>query len=83
VITLLEVQLIEAHSYVELTYHKLASMPQAIKKLEEVTRQELNDYLDGIVYAKDWIVVCSVRFVSSLDQAQEIPIQHFTSPKDP
>jgi Delta24-sterol reductase len=80
VITVLEIQLIEAKPCVELTYHKLASMPQAIEKMKEETQRESNDYLDGIIYAKDWIVVCSGRLVG---QAKKIPVQRFTRPQDP
>ncbi|OBT86310.1 hypothetical protein VE02_07434 [Pseudogymnoascus sp. 03VT05] len=81
VITLLEIQLIEAKSHVELKYHKLSSMPQAVEKLQEESRRESNDYLDGIAFAKDWIVVCSGRLVES--HGQDAPVQRFTRRRDP
>jgi delta24-sterol reductase len=81
VITLLEIQLIESKTYVELTYHKMSNMPEAIKKMGEITKDVSNDYLDGIVFSKDWIVVCSGRLTSGGDR--EIPVQRFTRAKDP
>src|SRR5439155_18972857 len=49
VTTLLELQLIEAKTYVELTYHPVSSVPEAIQKIEEATKDTSNDYLDGIL----------------------------------
>lgn len=37
IITLLEIQLVKAPTYVQLTYHTLGSMDLAVKKIEEVT----------------------------------------------
>ncbi|KFY16697.1 hypothetical protein V492_01154 [Pseudogymnoascus sp. VKM F-4246] len=81
VITLLEIELVEAKPYVELTYHKLGSMPEAVEKLQEESRRESNDYIDGIVFAKDWIVACSGRLVE--DHGQQAPAQRFTRRSDP
>ncbi|KFY25541.1 hypothetical protein V491_01701 [Pseudogymnoascus sp. VKM F-3775] len=81
VITLLEIQLVEAKSHVELKYHRITSIPHAIEKLQKESQRESNDYLDGIVFTKDWIVVCSGRLVES--HGQEVPSQRFTRRRDP
>jgi Delta24-sterol reductase len=81
VITLLEVQLIEAKSYVELTYHSTRTMSQAMKKIEGATADISNDYLDGIVFAKDWIVICSGRLTNNVPDGATV--QQFTRAKDP
>ena len=81
VITLLEVQLIEAKSYVELTYHATSSMAQAMQKFEQATEDQSTDYLDGIVLAKDQIVICSGRLTNDTDGAAST--QRFTRASDP
>ena len=80
VITLLEIQLIEAKTYVELTYYSLPNMPSAMKKIEEETRDESTDYLDGIVLSKDRIIVCSGRLTNIQHGAR---VQKFTRASDP
>jgi Delta24-sterol reductase len=81
VITLLEIQLIEAKPYVELTYHTTKNMSQALKKIDEVTGDASIDYLDGIVLAKDWIILCSGRLTNSVPDG--VKVQQFTRAKDP
>lgn len=81
VITLLEIQLIEAKQFVQLTYHAVTNMSLAIKKMEEATADPSNDYLDGIVLAKDSIIVCSGRLMNSV--ATGVKVQKFTRAKDP
>ncbi|KAI9876514.1 MAG: hypothetical protein M1830_006340 [Pleopsidium flavum] len=39
--------LIEAKNYVELTYHPITSVPEAIQKIEQATKDPSNDYVDG------------------------------------
>lgn len=81
VITLLEIQLIDAKKYVSLTYHTTSSMAQALKRIEEATADSSNDYLDGIVFSKDKIVVCSGRLTNEAHDGARI--QQFTRAKDP
>jgi Delta24-sterol reductase len=81
VITLLEIRLIESKKYVSLKYHATSSMAQAVKKIEEATEDALNDYLDGIVIAKDSIIVCSGRLTDDVDDGAKI--QQFSRSKDP
>lgn len=76
VITLLEIQLIEAKKFVQLTYHAVPNMSLAMKKMEEAIADPSNDYLDGIVLAKDSIVVCSGRFTNNAPTGAKV--QKFT-----
>ena len=81
VVTLLEVQLMEAKKYVQLKYHLTSSIQEAIRKIEEATDDTSNDYLDGIIFAKDQIVICSGRLTNSLPEGASI--QRFTRAQDP
>lgn len=81
VITLLSIQLIEAKNFVELTYHAVPSMSLAIKKMDEATADPSIDYLDGIVFAKDSIVVCSGRLTTNVPAG--VKVSRFTRAKDP
>jgi Delta24-sterol reductase len=81
VVTLLEVQLMEAKKYVQLTYHLASSIQEAIQKIEEATDDISNDYLDGIIFAKDQIVICSGRLTNSLPEGASI--NRFTRAQDP
>ena len=81
VVTLLEIQLIEAKPYVELTYRPYRNITEALPQLEKATADATNDYLDGIVLAKDQIVICSGRLTDSVGAG--VKIQQFTRPSDP
>jgi len=81
VTTLLEVQLVDAKELVELTYHPVSSVPEAIRKFEEATIDPSIHYLDSIFFARNWGVVCTGRLTDS-SQAVGI-VQRFTRPKDP
>lgn len=43
VTTLLEIQLIDAKSYVELSYHPVSSMSEAVDKMKEATNDTSTD----------------------------------------
>jgi FAD/FMN-containing dehydrogenase len=81
VVTLLEVRLREATKYVELSYYAASNMPDAMKIFEAQTANPTVDYLDGIVFARDSIVICSGRLTSSLPA--EAHVQQFTRRSDP
>jgi len=81
VTTLLEVQLIEAKTYVALTYHPVSSISEAQKVIEEATQDLSNNYLDGIMYAQDRGVICVGRLTNDVDEG--VKIQRFTRPADP
>ena len=81
VTTLLEIQLIEARTYVALTYHPVASMSEAQKVFAEATSDTSSDYLDGIMFAKDRGVICVGRLTNDVDEG--VKVQKFTRPRDP
>lgn len=80
VTTLLEVQLIDAKAYVELTYHPVSSISEAVEKMEDATDDSSIDYLDGIMYSRDSGVVCSGRLTN--DVKEGVKIQRFTRSTD-
>ncbi|KAG4437076.1 hypothetical protein IFR05_007451 [Cadophora sp. M221] len=81
VTTLLEVQLIEAKTYVALTYHPVSSVSEAQKEIEKATGDTSNDYLDGIMYSKDNGVICVGRLINDIPAGAKV--QGFTRPTDP
>ncbi|MCJ1235495.1 hypothetical protein MMC14_003464 [Varicellaria rhodocarpa] len=81
VITLLEIQLVQAKTYVELTYHPIHSVQEALRKIEQVTEDESTDFLDGILFAQDKGVICSGRLTNQASPAYKI--RCFTRATDP
>ena len=81
VTTLLEMQLVEAKTYVALTYHPVSSISEAQKTIEEATNDVSCDYLDGIMFAQDRGVICVGRLTNGIGEG--VKIQRFTRPKDP
>ena len=80
VVTLVEVQCREAKPYVELRYLAAPSMDAAMDLFRAETADPSTEYLDGIVFARDHVVVCAGRLV---DTASGGTIQRFTRPHDP
>ncbi|ORY04679.1 24-dehydrocholesterol reductase-like protein precursor [Clohesyomyces aquaticus] len=80
VITLLEMQLIEAKQYVELTYISVSSVQESIDVLQEAENDPSVDYIDGILYAMDRGVIMIGRLTNT-----SIPgkIQTFDKATDP
>jgi hypothetical protein len=81
VTTLLELRLIKAKTYVELTYYPVSSIHEAVQKIEEATKNPANDYLDGILFARDRGVICAGRLTNVLPPGSHI--QRFKRAKDP
>lgn len=81
VTTLLEIQLIEARTYVELTYLPVSSITEAQEKIDEATEDESVEYLDGIMYAQDRGVICAGRLTNTVGKG--VKVQGFTKPTDP
>lgn len=71
VVTLLGIKLIPAGEYVRLEYHLATSFDAAVSTVAAQTEREENDFVDGIVYAKDRSVICAGRMVSSLPAGQK------------
>lgn len=53
IVTLLELQLIPAKPYVELTYWPVGSVSDAVVKLQEAENDLAVDFLDGILFAQN------------------------------
>jgi FAD/FMN-containing dehydrogenase len=81
VITLLEVQLIEAKPFVELTYVSFDNIPKALRQLQEATSDTSIDYIDGIIYAQDRIVLMYGRLVA--EKPATFHSQTFQGARDP
>ncbi|EPS41388.1 hypothetical protein H072_4721 [Dactylellina haptotyla CBS 200.50] len=81
VVTLLELQLIPAKPYVEVTYHPIDNAGEIINKVEELTNDLTNDYLDGIMFSKSIGVLISGKLVDTPKIGTKV--QGFTAPTDP
>lgn len=80
-VTLLEVRLIESKSYVELTYHPVASASEAQDKMEAAMDDPSVDYVDGIMFALDRGAVINGRLID--DPSGHLNIQQFQRAVDP
>lgn len=81
VTTLLEIQLIEAKTYVELDYHPVSSIAEAQTVIAKATEETSNDYLDGIMFSRDFGVICVGRLTNEVSPGNKV--QRFTRPTDP
>lgn len=81
VTTLLEIQLIEAKTYVELTYFPVSSIAEAQKRIDEDTKDSSVEYLDGIMYSQNRGVICAGRLTNTTSSGAKI--QSFTKATDP
>lgn len=66
IVTLLEVQLEKAQQYVQLTYHQVSSMADANTMLQAGMTDQGNDFIDGIIYAPDSIMIFTGRTTDTL-----------------
>lgn len=71
VVTLLEIQLVDAKKFVELTYTVSPSASDAVKRLQEECAKEDVDFVDGIVYGMDATVVMAGKLVDSVPSKQK------------
>jgi len=81
VVTLLEVQLIESKPFVELTYIPFKNIPEALQHLQEAPSDISIDYMDGIIYAPDRIVLMYGRLVAQ--KPSRARSQTFQRARDP
>ncbi|KAF2702742.1 FAD-binding domain-containing protein [Pleomassaria siparia CBS 279.74] len=81
VLTMVELRLVDMKKYVEVTYHPTNSIEGAMAKLEEETSREENDYVDGVLFAKNSGVVVSGRLVDASTQTTTT-IRRFCRPWD-
>ncbi|KAI9790321.1 MAG: hypothetical protein M1833_001958 [Piccolia ochrophora] len=81
VTTLLELQLVEAKSYVELTYHFTSDVSETIQKLDEATKEPSNVYVDGILFALNEGVVMTGHLTDVV--RDDVRSQRFVRARDP
>jgi Delta24-sterol reductase len=81
VTTLLEVQLIKASAFVELTYLPVSSAPEAVQKIQDATKDTSIDYIDGILFSRESGVICTGRLQDKVQTGTNI--QRFSRAKDP
>ena len=81
IITLLQVQLMEAKKYVKVTYQPTRSISEAVEKIKQKALDPTLDYLDGILFSKEHGVIITGCLTDDLpDTAQ---VQRFSKAKDP
>lgn len=66
IVTLVKLELMEAKPFVELTYHIVRGIDDAIAATRNACADSLNDYVDGIAFSKSRGVVMTAHFVDSL-----------------
>ena len=77
--TLLKIDLIEAKKYVELAYHPVSSMTEAVQRFEDLTEDPFTEYIDGIMFSLTKGVICSGRMTN----VAKSRLQRYTRAKDP
>jgi hypothetical protein len=80
VATLFELRLINFRPYVELTYHPVASVKDALETMAAATKEEGNDFVDGILYSRERGVIISGRLVDQVPKGAKV--QQFSRAKD-
>ncbi|KAF2260398.1 FAD-binding domain-containing protein [Lojkania enalia] len=81
VLTLLEIRLIDIKNYVEVTYYPVKSVEESISKVQEETLKDENDYVDGILFAKNSGAIISGRLSDSCPHRSML--QRFSRSWDP
>ncbi|EGP92099.1 unnamed protein product [Zymoseptoria tritici ST99CH_1A5] len=81
VTTLLELQLIKASPYVEITYHTVSSINEALTEMDTVTNDPSSDFVDGIQYSKDKVVIVTGRLTNEVRPS--VRLQRFSRAQDP
>ena len=80
VVTLLEVQLQPTKPFVELKYYPYSNMKEAMAAFKEFIQDSETEYLDGVVYSREHILVCVGRLTDSAPE--KTSITQFTRAKD-
>ena len=81
VVTLLKIQLRDAADWVELTYYPFSEINDAMEQVKQEVAKPQVDYLDGIVFSRDNIVICSGKLTNALPQSGA-EVHHFLRPRD-
>lgn len=90
VITLLEIKLVDATKFVELTYHPITSAEEAVLKIREETESEKSSrethYVDGIMFSRNSGVIITGRRTDSTGtdtDTTSLRTQRFFRAQDP
>ena len=81
VTTLLEIRLVDFKPFVELTYHPVISVADALSTMKACTKIQSNDFVDGILFAVDRGVIISGRLVDEVSAGGHM--QRFGRARDP
>lgn len=81
VATLFEIQLIKSKRYVEMTYHPVSSIAEALTKMDSVVNDPSNDYVDGIQYGPKKGVIVTGRLVD--EPSPGVQVKRFSRAADP
>jgi len=81
VVTRLEVQLIEAKAFVELTYRLCSGGSEMVEGVRQETEKPENDYVDAITFTVDATLICAGKLVNALPQGTKP--RTFTRRRDP
>jgi delta24-sterol reductase len=79
VTTLLEIQLIGAKSFVEMTYILVSSISEAREMMEEATQDQTVDYLDGVMFSKDRGIICAGRLTDTVLEGVKVQVGYLNS----
>ena len=82
VLTLLEIQLIKAEPHVQVTYHLASSLSKGLELLKGLIADPKVEFLDGIVYAPDKVVIISGQLIRMSSQ-EKFKTQKFMRASDP
>ena len=80
VVTLVKIELMEAKPFVEVTYHLVRGIDDAIAATRRACEDTHNDFVDGIVFSKSRGAVITASFIGSLEPNAKI--QTFTRAHD-
>ncbi|MCJ1376896.1 hypothetical protein MMC20_008141 [Loxospora ochrophaea] len=81
VTALVEIRLIEAKPYVEMSYFPIKSIAEGVEKIEKLTAENAIDYVDGILFSKEEGAIIAGHLVN--DVPKDLPIRRFTRARDP
>lgn len=81
VVTMLCLRLEKASRFVEVTYHSVTSVSEAVEKCRSMSSRDSIDYLDGILFSTKSGAIITGRHVDENDP--NMPIRTFSASKDP
>lgn len=81
IVTLLEINLMPAKKYVHTLYHRTSNVSEALDLVKEETTNLKNDYVDGILYSKDYGAIITGSLTD--DKPDNVKPQTFSGAWDP